>query len=148
MLPFLNTSGKRIRILRDDFGYSQPELVEILQKRGVPVSQSSLSRYERDESDVGGKVVAGIAKLFGVTTDYLLLLTDIPSPKDEEREVDETEQVLNCSELEPETFNLIQRFIAVFTDLTPRDQALLLNMAETMRQADTPRIIGEEHDPL
>jgi transcriptional regulator with XRE-family HTH domain len=148
MLPFLNTSGKRIRILRNDLGYSQPDLVEVLQKNGITVSQSALSRYERDETDVGGKVVAAIAKLFGVTTDYLLLLTDIPSVKDEEREADEKpKQIVDYSGLEPETFDLIQRFVAIFTELAPRDQALLLNMAATMRQADTPHIIGEDHDP-
>lgn len=148
MLPFLNTSGKRIRILRNDLGYSQPELVEVLQKQGVTVSQSALSRYERDETDVGGNVVAAMARLFGVSTDYLLLLTDIPSIKDESLDPDEKpSQTIDCSGLDPETFDLIRRFVAIFTELAPRDQALLLNMAATMRQADTPRIIGEEHDP-
>jgi transcriptional regulator with XRE-family HTH domain len=143
MLPFLNSTGKRIRILRDDLGYSQGDLVQLLQEQGIPISQSALSRCERDETGIDGRAIAGLAKLFGVTTDYLLMLTDIPSQEEEEEEGTQR-QKLNDPKLDAKTLDLVQRLIAAFTELSTRDQTILLRMAETMRQANIPHIIGED----
>lgn len=137
MLPFLNSTGKRIRILRDDWGYSQGDLVQLLQGQGVTISQSALSRCERDEIGIDGRAIAGLAKLFGVTTDYLLMMTDIPSNREEEEEGDQPQK------LDKHTLDLVQRLTAAFTELSARDQAILLRMAETMRQTNIPHIIGE-----
>jgi transcriptional regulator with XRE-family HTH domain len=68
--------GQRLRQLREAAGYSRKRFAEIL-----AMGEAQVARYERGESDATGDVLARIAKLFDVSTDYLLGLTDNPFPK-------------------------------------------------------------------
>ena len=67
--------GDRFRELRLKKGYTHEELSELM---GVNVRQ--IARYENSETEPSGEIVAKMAKVFNVSTDYLLDLTDDPSP--------------------------------------------------------------------
>ncbi len=67
--------GKRLRQLREAHGYSRRELAE-----KISVADSQIVRYEAGENDATGEMLARIATFFGVSTDYLLGLSDAPTP--------------------------------------------------------------------
>jgi transcriptional regulator with XRE-family HTH domain len=67
--------GKRLRELREANGYSRKRFAELIE-----VGEAQVARYEFGENDATGDVLARIAKLFNVSTDYLLGLTDNPVP--------------------------------------------------------------------
>jgi transcriptional regulator with XRE-family HTH domain len=71
----LSTTGSRIRALRErpELDMSQDELA-----RRLSVSNAFLSEIERDKKKPPLGMVIRLAKFLGTTTDYLLLLTDIP----------------------------------------------------------------------
>ena len=62
---------KRIRDLREDKDLSQKQLAEILN-----ISQSTYSRYESGFLDIPSEILISLSKIYGVTTDYILGLTD------------------------------------------------------------------------
>lgn len=145
MLKFLNSTGKRIKILRTDLGLSQPALVTAVQQGGASLSQSSLSRIESDDLSPDGRVVAVMAKLFGTTSDYLLMLTDSPLLPEEEIKL-LNERSIPYQTTDSKSIRLVRRFVTLFAKLTERDQMILLRMAETMADADQPHIVGEESE--
>lgn len=67
----------RIRDLREDADLKQTELAEI-----VGISQKSLSRYEREETEIDGKTAKKIADYFRVTLEYLLGYSNNPTGED------------------------------------------------------------------
>ena len=67
--------GERLYDLRKDFGLTQDELAEILK-----INKHSISSYERDKSEPPDAIKICMAKVFGVSVDYLLGLTDDPNP--------------------------------------------------------------------
>ena len=75
--------GRRVRILREDMRYSQPELVKMVNDQKVDLTQSYLSKLETTKPEDGfkapaGEVVGAIAKALQTTSDFLLCLTDDP----------------------------------------------------------------------
>lgn len=65
--------GDRIRALRERLGWSQRELGE---KSGIGLQQ--IHRYESGKSDPLASALKAVAQQLGVTTDYLLGLSDDP----------------------------------------------------------------------
>lgn len=65
----------RLRDLRDDHDKSQMEIAEVLN-----MHRSVYRRYESGERETPAWVVVKLADFYGVSTDYLLGRTDIPSP--------------------------------------------------------------------
>ena len=61
----------RIKELRKSLGYTQKELAKILK-----TSQQQVSKYETGEQELPIHHLITIAKLFNVSTDYILELTD------------------------------------------------------------------------
>jgi transcriptional regulator with XRE-family HTH domain len=93
MRDILDTTGKRIRLLRQDRYLKQASVVRDLSKMGVEVSQTYISKLENNDVTPNGRIIAGLAKILGTTADYLLLLTDDPDPHGaEENTVDEEEE--------------------------------------------------------
>lgn len=93
MAALFNTTGKRIRMLRTGRGLSQLELSRELKKHGVDVNNTFISQIENAplEGEAGGDdrekikrppltLVVAAAKVLGTSTDFLLLVTDDPSP--------------------------------------------------------------------
>ena len=62
---------KRIRDLREDKDFSQKQLAEMLN-----ISQSTYSRYESGFLDIPSEILISLSKIYGVTTDYILELSD------------------------------------------------------------------------
>lgn len=69
--------GKRIRKLRKDKGYTQQELADIL-----GVNRATVAGYETKGTQPDHQKLEVLAKEFGVSTDYLLGLTDEKSSAD------------------------------------------------------------------
>lgn len=72
-----NTTSYRVRLLRQDRGWSQKELAA-----KIFVAHSQISRLESGETtNIGSSLLVSLAKTFHVSTDYLLGLTPISVPK-------------------------------------------------------------------
>jgi transcriptional regulator with XRE-family HTH domain len=65
----------RIRNLREDKDMSQTQMAEILN-----CSQRIYSNYERGDVDIPTPILIKIARYHDVSADYLLELTDDPTP--------------------------------------------------------------------
>ena len=61
----------RIRDLREDRDISQQQMAKHLN-----ISQSTYSRYESGYLDVPSEVLIKLAKYYGVSTDYILDISD------------------------------------------------------------------------
>ena len=61
----------RIRDLRNDKDMNQTELAELLE-----MSQTGYSKYETGENDIPTAVLIKLAKLYNVSVDYLLGISD------------------------------------------------------------------------
>lgn len=62
---------QRIRDLREDKDLSQKEIAALLN-----ISQSTYSRYESGFLDIPSEILISLSKLYGVSTDYILGLSD------------------------------------------------------------------------
>ena len=67
--------GERLRKLRNSAGYTQVELAE-----KVNIGSRQIWRYENEETIPDSVTIAHIATTLGVSTDYLLGLSDVPRP--------------------------------------------------------------------
>jgi len=65
--------GDRIRWLRNNKGMTQADLAERLN-----MSDQQILRWENGKSDPSADAIYKLAKIFNVTGDYLLCLTDDP----------------------------------------------------------------------
>lgn len=76
-MPDNATIGERIEELRKDKGWSQQQLAE-----RIFVSKSQISRIESGETkNVSSEMIIAFARAFNVSTDYLLGLSKLRSPK-------------------------------------------------------------------
>lgn len=71
--------GERLYDLRKDAGMTQDELADLLK-----ISKHSISAYERDKNEPPDAIKIAIARYFKVTVDYLVGLSDDPSPSQPE----------------------------------------------------------------
>ena len=62
---------KRIRDLREDKDINQTQLAKI-----IGMSQTGYSKYETGENDIPTNILIKLADFYGVSTDYLLGLTE------------------------------------------------------------------------
>ena len=75
------TFGLRLRSLRQERNLRQVELAAQMEERyGVVISSSYLSELERSEKRPSPEVIAAIARVLDTSTDFLLALTDDPTP--------------------------------------------------------------------
>ncbi len=65
--------GQRLFALRTAFGWSQVQMAQKLN-----ISKQTVSNWENDNIQPSIEMLLRIAKTFGVTTDYLLGLDQIP----------------------------------------------------------------------
>ena len=72
----LQAIGARIKELREANGWTQEDLVEEL-KEVDWVERSTLAKWETGRQDFKTKHIIALAGVFGVTSDYLLGLTDV-----------------------------------------------------------------------
>ncbi len=118
---FFDTVGKRIRLLRQDLGLNQATLVSELKKQGIEIGSSYISELERTDKVPSGTVLAGLAKVLGTTTDYLLMLTDDPilPGEQEEQKVEDA---------------LARELLTVYGTLAADKKAILLYLAKALAE--------------
>lgn len=75
MTTVMNVAFERIRELREDSDLRQIDVAKILK-----MSQTGYSKYETGENDVPTSVLIALARYYNVSTDYLLGLTNNPTP--------------------------------------------------------------------
>ncbi len=83
-------NGKRLRELRDKYGYSRERLAELLN-----IGESNIPRYERGANTPSADTVAKMAKLFNVSSDYLLDLSDMPTLHNDDSLTVKEQRLLN-----------------------------------------------------
>lgn len=94
--------GDQIRILREHSGFSQSELA-----RRLSVTRSSVNAWESGLSAPTAIYLVELAKLFHVTTDYLLGL--------------DTSRTLNLSDLTDEEIQIIFSLLEYFRHKTDKN---------------------------
>jgi transcriptional regulator with XRE-family HTH domain len=67
------STAERIYALRIQRGWTQSELAQM-----TDLERKSIIRYENGQNIPGGKALAALARVFEVTTDYLLGISDNP----------------------------------------------------------------------
>ena len=65
------TMYRRVRELREDQGLTQTQIAKML-----GMSQTGYSKYETGENDIPTAILIKLAQFYGVSTDYLLGVTD------------------------------------------------------------------------
>ena len=79
--------GNRVRQRRTEMHLSQADLGE-----RIGTDQNRISRYERGESDATGETLAALAKILETSVDWLLGLTDDPTPAIERNDLSQNER--------------------------------------------------------
>lgn len=67
--------GERLKLIRQQLGHTQESLSELLE-----TNVHQIWRYENNQTKPDGDVVAHIAKTLNVSADFMLGLTDDPTP--------------------------------------------------------------------
>lgn len=62
----------RLRELRDEFGYSQQQIADLLL-----IKQNTYSQYENGVRDLPIEYLIALSKIYSVSTDYILGLKDM-----------------------------------------------------------------------
>ena len=75
---FFNTSGKRVRLLRQEQDMNQTELAANMGRYGNKVTPSYISLIEKGDKIPSVDVLVAIAKALDTSADYLLMLSDDP----------------------------------------------------------------------
>ncbi len=65
----------RLKDIREDRDITQQQIADYLH-----VKQNTYSQYESGKRQLPVDIVIALAKYYGVTTDYLLGVSDIPNP--------------------------------------------------------------------
>lgn len=73
-----NVLGERLRQLRAEL--TQPDVVEELARKGIEIKQAHVSNMENGTRLPSFPVLKALAEIYETSTDYLLGLTDNPSP--------------------------------------------------------------------
>jgi len=74
--------GERLLELRKDAELTQDDLAAILN-----INKHSISSYERNKSEPPDAIKIAIARYFDVSIDFLLGLTEIPTPLEKQNQV-------------------------------------------------------------
>lgn len=77
-MEFLNTTGKRVRALREQQGWTQIALAEQLVALGAPVGSTQISKIESGAAAPSFAVLGALARALNTSTDFLMLLSDNP----------------------------------------------------------------------
>ena len=78
----LRSFGRRFQLLRQEKDLSQTAIAAMLEGYGVSITPSHLSLVEKNKRNVSVELLVALARLLETSTDYLLVLTDNPAPRD------------------------------------------------------------------
>lgn len=79
--------GNRLKIARENNGHSQRSLAELLN-----MGEKQIWRYENEKTKPSGEDVAKIAQTLGISSDYLLGLSDDPTSSQNRSNLSEQER--------------------------------------------------------
>lgn len=100
--------GDRVRQFREARGWTLEDFA-----REMKSTVRQVYRYEKEERDYGGEVVAVLARLFDTTTDYLLGLSDSPDPLLVEMDLSDEERQLIMALRRGQDKRAVQAFAAL-----------------------------------
>lgn len=118
----------RVKLLRMERNLNQVQLGDL-----VGLSQQSVSRIEKDSTKITADTLVRLSSYFGVTTDYLLGLTDRRW----------SSELLAAREKEMEQF---REFYHIYKDLNERDQRLLCSMGQLMKEKKQTELVKNKND--
>lgn len=156
-MDILNTTGKRVRLLRGDLDLTQEELTRQMEKLGVKIGRSYISLLERSDSLPSGEVLAAMARVLHTTTDYLLLLTDDPlipgEPEEDEDDLDlsddERALIVGLRALPPADYMSLVEMIGGMINVAQRQRGRTgraLVETPAVRAAPIPRVPQSRDD--
>lgn len=151
MVDLLNTTGKRLRVLRQDRGMTQAELSQRLTASGATPSNASLSQYETGRAVPPAPALVALADALDTTIDYLMCRTDDPSHVGLASEVsptyfsDEADAVARLVDsMTPEDRTQALAIMQMFAGLSPTGRKLTKEVAALLFSADLEqRRIGD-----
>lgn len=128
-LQFLSTNNMKNRIeeCRKRMRYSQEDLAKL-----IDVTKSSISLYEKGNTDIPSSRLKAMAEVLHVSIDYLLGLDDSPQPINEELKASEPNPVygskmrVNIDTIEQENQHLKE--INQILERYNEDQSLLIDL--------------------
>lgn len=126
----LKTLAYRVLLSRRDLDWKQEQLAE---RAGI--SRGHISKIERgDTTNITIEVAFALADALGVSRAYLIGLTDDPNAGIPDSDINEEER----TQLDA----LAQEFLTLYQQLSPTQQATLLNIAKVIKASEEPRVIG------
>lgn len=134
----MNSTGKRIKILRGEKGWNQGDFIQELSRLGSDIKQSSMSQIENDINYPSMDLMINIVKALDTTADYLLLLSDDPFPP----HTTETQLVVEAKSSEER--KVLEEILELIADYSLDDQRNILDMLRFIVKDKKPRIIGGE----
>lgn len=132
-LSMEKTLGRKVRIERITLGMNQAELAE-----KVGVSRGYISDIERDSEriNIGKNTVIALAEALGISPAYLLGLTDNPLQGISDED--------DSASTPPFVISPGTELLGIYQSLSSSNQSLLLTIAQRLKDADSPRVIGNE----
>ena len=112
----MSISGCRLKELREKNNYTQKELANKLFK-----AESTISMWERGDREMDQDTLVTISKIFNVSTDYLLGLSDIPNPQ-------------NIDDIQLDEFQFA--LYGEVKDLTEEQKKTILDMAKFLKDSN------------
>lgn len=106
----------RIRFLREQIGKTQGELADL-----INVKRYTVSDWENERTEPDIESINNLCKIFNVSSDYLLGLSNIPNPNED-----------NDIQLDDFQFALYGEV----KDLTEEQKQTLLNMAKFLKDSN------------
>lgn len=80
---FMDSSGDRIKTLREAKGWTQQELADRLATHGITVSRAAVSQWERGEiKDIKNRTFLALVFELGTTQEYILFGPTGPADRD------------------------------------------------------------------
>lgn len=140
----LDTFGKRIRALRQDQNMSQIELRDRMEKEcGVNIGATYISELERKGITPSLEVAAAMARVLGVTLDYLgMLIDDATSYKREEdavsyisAEADQVAQLVDSMSADQRAILVdLARNLAILDNERQRNKAAAISVLDSIER--------------
>lgn len=132
-----DTTGRRVRWLRERRGLTQIELASALQRHGVDVGNAFISQIEKQNKPASVKTIAALSAELGTTIDYLLMATDDPAPPTSSL----NQIVVDVTDADERV--LIEEWIDLIQDMSPEQRrSLLQSVRLLLTPYNPPRIIG------
>ena len=122
----VGVDGNRLYKLRTEAKLLQSELVAAVEKYGVKMGQSHYSGMERGVAQASIEVLVALAFVLDTTTDYLIGLTDDPSPRP-----DLEEQII-LVETDPVRREYMQRMFTAIERMPVDRRDKLWNLISTL----------------